>query len=266
MIRLAWAAASLVVLLAAACVPPPEGQMGAAMDPPRSPYRAVLVAGERDVPVFDHATAAMRRHLLADHVDPLDMPRLTATREVAMRDGLAGSSLDHVLGAVGDLRPMPGQACLVYITSHGGPDLGLVLAPRREFLTPAALDDALVRGCGDAPTVVIASGCYSGNFARPPMARANRIVLTAARADRPSFGCGAGFDYTVYDRCLLGAMDRAETWRAAYGLIQACVGSEERRLKFPASGPQAWFGDAVRDMGVGGRPGGGPGGGPVGAP
>ena len=80
-----------------------------------------------------------------------------------------------------------------------------------EMLRPAALARALDAGCAGVPTVVIVSSCYSGSFARGVMAAPNRVVLTAARADRPSFGCAPERSYTVYDSCLLGALPHATT-------------------------------------------------------
>ncbi|MSP03551.1 MAG: hypothetical protein EXR07_21305 [Acetobacteraceae bacterium] len=213
-------------------------------------FKAVLVAGDRATPAFDHATDAMRERLLERRVAAADIQQLSADREVVTREGVRSATLDHVLSAIGGLRPEPGQGCLVFVTSHGGFGRGLVLTPSRDYLTPAALDAALAGGCGNAPTVAVLSGCFSGGFAKAPMARANRIVLTAAREDRPSFGCGAGFHYTVYDRCLLGAMDTANTWRAAYGMIRDCVTSRERELGFRPSEPRAWFGAAVNGMPV----------------
>jgi hypothetical protein len=128
-----------------------------------------------------------------------------------------------------------------------------VLAPSENFLTPAALDRALTEGCGDAPTVVIVSGCFSGGFTQPPMARDNRIVLTAAREDRPSFGCGAGSQYTFYDRCLLRAMDRSDNWLAAYDNIRTCVSAKEKAMRFQPSEPRAWFGEMVSKLPLPGR-------------
>jgi hypothetical protein len=217
-------------------------------------YKAVLIAGDWSATAFDHATDAMRDRLLASRTAPADIQRLSAARAVIAQSGVRSAGLNHVLAAVGRMRPAAGEGCLVFATSHGAFEQGLVLVPSESFLTPAALDGALAAGCGNAPTVVVISGCFSGGFARPPMARANRIVLTAARADRSSFGCGAGFQYTVYDRCLLRAMDHATTWRAAYGLIEACVATRERALQFRPSEPQAWFGDAVEGMPVPERP------------
>jgi hypothetical protein len=211
-------------------------------------YKVALIAGDASAPAFDHATAAMRDRLLARQVAAGDIQRLSAARELAVRDDVRPSNLPNVLSAIERLHPASGEGCLVFATSHGGYREGLVLAASGDFLTPGALDRALRIGCGEAPTVVIISGCFSGSFAKPPMARANRIVLTAAREDRPSFGCGAEFQYTVYDRCLLQTMDRAGTWRAAYAMIRSCVSEREKELHFPASEPQAWFGEALTGM------------------
>jgi hypothetical protein len=119
------------------------------------------------------------------------------------------------------------------------------LVASQRYLTPDLLDDALETGCGEAPTVVIISGCYSGIFAQPPMTRPNRIILTAAREDRSSFGCGARFQYTFYDRCLLRGMDHAATWQAAYDTIRSCVAARESAQSFQPSGPQVWIGEEV---------------------
>jgi Peptidase C13 family len=217
-------------------------------------YKAVLIAGDWSSPAFDHATEAMRDRLRAALVTEAGIQRLSASRAVAAQNDVRSSSLDHVLSAVARLHPDPGQGCLVFATSHGAYGEGLVLVPSDNFLTPEALDKALIGGCGDAPTAVIISGCFSGGFARPPMARANRIILTAAREDRSSFGCDARSQYTFYDRCLLRAMDSADTWRAAYTTIRACVAKREHALRFKPSEPQAFFGEAVEEMPVPRRP------------
>jgi hypothetical protein len=213
-------------------------------------YKAVLIAGDRSAAAFDHATAAMRDQLLARQVAAVDIQLLSA----AAHGDARLSTLPNVLSAIEHMHPASGEGCLVFATSHGAYHDGLVLAPSEDFLTPVALDRALTRGCGETPTVVIISGCFSGDFVKPPMARANRIVLTAAREDRPSFGCGAGFEYTVYDRCLLESMDRAGTWRAAYAMIRACVSAREKELRYPASEPRAWFGEALTGIALPRRP------------
>jgi hypothetical protein len=238
---LARRAIILSIIATAAHAAPPDAS-------PDSHFKAVLIAGDRSARAFDHATAAMQTWLLARQVPQADIQRLSAARGVVAPRGVRLATLGNVLPAIEHLRPAPGQGCFVFATSHGAYDAGLVLVPSRNFLTPEAVDEALTRGCGDAPTIAIVSGCFTGGFTQPPMARANRIILTAARADRPSFGCGAGFAYTVYDRCLLSAIDRAADWPTAYATIQTCVSAREAEMHARPSEPQAWFGSAVRDM------------------
>ena len=229
---------------------PPRPAISGAGTPAMLGWKAVLVAGDGSIPVFDDAVADVAARLQErDGVAPGDIQRLSATPAIVARGRERPASLDNVLDAVGSMRPAAGQGCFVFATSHGAPGYGLVLnADGREALSPAALNRALARGCGDAPTVVVVSACFSGIFARPPITRANRIVLTAARPDRASFGCGAGRAYTVYDRCLLNAMDAGGAWRQVFRTVRGCVAAEEREGGFTPSEPQAWFGQAVADL------------------
>ena len=217
-------------------------------------YKAVLIAGDFSAAAFDHATEAMQERLLAHRTAPDDVQRLSAARAAAGRNGVQSSTIDHVLAAIEHMHPGPGEGCFVFATSHGAYGEGFVLVPSQDFLTPEALDHALDIGCGNAPTVAIISACFSGIFAKPPMARSNRIILTAARDDRTSFGCGAGFQYTVYDRCLLQALDHSAGWPAAYAMIKSCVAAREKSFRIKASEPQAWFGDAVANPPIPGLP------------
>lgn len=213
--------------------------------PAVSGWQAVLVAGDHAEPVFDNGVWAMARWLAGRGVPPRDIIRLSA----APRPGdttIEPASVERVLGRIAALRPRPGEGCFVFVTSHGHRGQGIWLAYSGEFLRPAALANALSVGCAHAPTVVIVSGCFSGAFTT--LAGPNRIVITAARADRPSFGCQADRTYTVFDECLLGALPQAATWRAAYRAGSECVRRRESEMRVVPSQPQAAFGSAVRNL------------------
>jgi hypothetical protein len=100
------------------------------------------------------------------------------------------------------------------------------------------------------PTVVIVSGCYTGAFAAGAMAEPNRIILTAARRDRPSFGCQVERTYTVFDQCLIGALPQSANWQAVFSRTSRCVSRQEHARGELPSEPQAYFGSAVADMRV----------------
>ena len=213
-----------------------------------SPLRVVLIGGDKSEAVFDNATRALAANLVKRGIPKISITRLSARPEEIRQDGVRTASADLILSKISSMHPGPGQGCLVFATSHGVQGRGMYLSTFNEVLTPAALDAALDAGCGAAPTVVIVSACYSGGFARTPMARPTRVILTAARADRPSFGCGAGLRYTYFDECLLQAMDNESAWKAVSVRVRDCVKAKETESRFPSSGPQAFFGERTADL------------------
>src|SRR5437763_2780015 len=233
-------AALLLIVLAA-------GGQGAV--PAGGYWQAVLAAGDRAEPVFDNAVAALSSWLTSRGVLPGDIHRLSASPARAELPAEPASA-QQLLRRIASLPARPGDRCLIFVTSHGEHGEGLVLAYAEEFLTPAALANALSGGCANLPTVVIASGCYSGSFAAAPMLAPNRIILTAARADRPSFGCQADRTYTVFDECLLAALPRARLWRGVFDIAVGCVRQREAAMRVLPSQPQHFYGERVRDLPV----------------
>ena len=221
--------------------------MGATRLPVPERWQAVLVAGDTAQPVFDNAVKAVDLWLREHRVAEADIHRLAASAG-PRTPMVAPATLRQVLDQIAGLHAHPGDGCFVFITSHGAHNLGIYLSRNNEMLRPAALARALDAGCGAVPTVVVVSGCYSGSFARAPLSRPNRIVLTAARADRPSFGCAADRVYTDYDACLLAALPHAASWQGVFGETKDCVRSRETQLGELPSHPQASFGAEVRNL------------------
>ncbi|HEX3860909.1 MAG TPA: C13 family peptidase [Stellaceae bacterium] len=215
----------------------------------RAPLRwqAVLVAGDDSQPVFDNAVEAFTRWLSAHGAAADDIHRLSAAAG-PRHPGSQPASASAVLQTIASLHPQAGEGCLVFVTSHGQHGEGVWLAYTGEFLRPAALAQALSKGCGKAPTIVVISACYSGSFAAGKMRAPNRIILTAARPDRPSFGCQADRTYTVFDECLLGALPNAASWRGLREASLSCVREREHEMEVLPSQPQAFFGAAARNL------------------
>lgn len=246
--RQGWIGLALLVL--SACQAPSQATSGGVATPVATfdsaslaaiRFKAVLVAGDAQ-PVFDNATSYLHDRLIAAGVAEADIHRLSA-------HGVPeAASLPAVTDRIAGLDIAAGEGCLVFLTSHGHPRSGFALSRSRQFITPAQLDRALAAGCAAAPTVVVVSSCYSGRFAASPMTRPNRIILTASRPDRPSFGCGAGFTYNIFDQCLLGSLDGAATWRVVFERARGCVATRESAMRETPSEPQASFGAALADM------------------
>jgi Peptidase C13 family len=217
---------------------------------PSGSWQVVLAAGDNSEPVFDNATREMSRRLVAAGVPAGNIHRLSASA-TELADGAEPAGAEILLRRVADLPARPGDRCLIFLTSHGERGAGLWLARSNRALSPDELARALSGGCAAVPTVVVVSACYSGSFATGKMAKPNRVILTAARSDRPSFGCQPHRTYNFFDECLLGALPRSATWRAAFDGATGCVRRMERALGARPSGPQAYFGRAVAGLNIG---------------
>src|SRR5207237_5092994 len=124
------------------------------------------------------------------------------------------------------------EGCLVYFSSHGAP-AGVVM--RDQLLAPSVLAAILDQACGERPTVVVISACFSGVFV-PALAAPNRMVLTAARPDRSSFGCGESDRYTFFDTCMLQSLPSSGDFPDLARNVIGCVAARERKdgIKYPA--------------------------------
>ncbi len=250
--------AALVALLTSliGCTPdsdaaPPSGRsMALAVAPgdvPASRWHAVLIAGDNNSPSFDNGIDALRDKLSARGVRDIRIltsdPGRNPSAEVASASNVS-SALRNANGA---------EACLAFITSHGT-EAGVVLRQANGVVRPSALDNALDAGCGTLPTVVVVSACHSGVFLTPAMRQPNRVVLTAAAAERVSFGCGAGDRFTYYDQCLLQQFDAASTWGQLAQATRSCVQNLEKSMGIRTpSQPQIFVGSAVANLRLPGR-------------
>jgi hypothetical protein len=226
------------------------GGSSAAVDATGGNWQVVLAAGDDAEPVFDDAVRTFDRRLRADGVPAANIHRLSASVPELRRD-IEPATAENLLRRIASLPAQPGDRCLVFLTSHGEPDAGLWLARSQRALHPEELAQALSRGCATVPTVVVVSSCYSGGFAAGAMAKPNRVILTASRRDRPSFGCQVERTYTFFDGCLLSALPKAVDWKGVFAATKGCVAREEHALGERPSDPQAYFGPGAANLPAG---------------
>jgi hypothetical protein len=94
--------------------------------------------------------------------------------------------------------------------------------------------------------VVILSACFSGVFI-PALADSNRVILTAARPDRTSFGCTQNDKYPYYDDCILSSFPQVSDFAALAAAARVCVGQREiKEGAKPPSEPQLFIGAGIR--------------------
>ncbi|HWA92556.1 MAG TPA: C13 family peptidase [Rhizomicrobium sp.] len=211
-------------------------------------WAAVIVAGDWHAhsgapsEAFDNA----RRDIAADLVQigfaPQNVVQFSVRPERYPTQAPKASDAQTIATSLWDLSNRTNSGCLVYFTSHGTPD-GFLL--NDGILVPRTMTRMITNACGDRPTVVVVSSCYSGQFV-PALAASNRMILTAARRDRTSFGCGEADRYTFFDTCVLEYLTNAGDFPDLAKDVVACVSAREKKEHFaPPSEPQLSLGADV---------------------
>ena len=210
-------------------------------------WGAIVVAGDfhahdgSEAEIFDNARRDIAAQLQRIGFAPDNIEQFSVRPE-RYAPTPQHSDSQTIANALWDLSNRTSAGCLIYITSHGS-TAGVLVGDA--LIAPAALATMVGNACGDRPTVVIVSACFSGVFV-PALAAPNRLILTAARPDRTSFGCGQTFKYTFFDECVLQEFPVSHDFPGLASLVQACVAAREKKEKAsPPSEPQLSVGANV---------------------
>jgi hypothetical protein len=160
---------------------------------------------------------------------------------LATRESIAAAAR-----AVADVMDKDEDIVILFMTSHGTrAGFGLQL-PRRPLVEFAPRELAtILDGAGIRNRVVIVSACYSGTFV-PPLANDNTIVITAADARNPSFGCAPGREWTFFgDAFFNRSLRPGADLRSAFNGARLMISEWELAGALPPSNPQAHFGTTL---------------------
>jgi hypothetical protein len=174
--------------------------------------------------------------VLENHPDSL------ATRPLA-----SWSNLEAALDGLARAMDPQQDILLLYLTSHGSEDHDLLVD-----MDPLPLDQigaqdlaAILKARPFKWKVVVVNACYSGGFV-PPLQGAGTLVLTAARSDRSSFGCGNDSAATYFGRAwLIDALNRTDDFTLAFRQASGEVARWEKQDGLLASEPQIAAGSGI---------------------
>ena len=156
------------------------------------------------------------------------------------------TALTVVLTRVAELMDLSEDVLVLYTTSHGAPD-GLVYHYGDTgfgVLSPSRLGSVLGE-LGIKRRVVLLSACYSGVFV-PFLQSPDTALMTAASAERTSFGCQADNDWTFFGDALVNnALRKPQPLTAATAEARTTIAGWEASSRLEPSQPQIVFGDAV---------------------
>jgi hypothetical protein len=154
------------------------------------------------------------------------------------------TALERVLTRVGTLLDPKEDVLFLYLTSHGSEQHHLsveFLAYQLDTITPDRLRDMLERS-GIRWAVLTISACYSGGYVQP-LQDSRRLIATASAADRQSFGCGVGSDFTYFgDAVFRQALQRQTDFIAAFEQARQLIAAREKSEGKTPSLPQLSIG------------------------
>ena len=92
--------------------------------------------------------------------------------------------------------------------------------------------------------VIVVAACFSGGYI-DALKSPRALVMTASRADRESFGCEHGREYTYFGEALYRDSVTDGDFVAAFHKARGIVEARERREDREPSEPQIWIGEAM---------------------
>lgn len=208
----------------------------------------VVFAGYGEEDVFMREALTAGRILARRYRAESRLVRLINNRSTLARKPLASrSNLQAALHGIA-ARMQPDEDILfLFLTSHGAEsgefaielgELGL------NALRPPALRKAL-DAAGIRWRVVVVSACYSGQFL-DALESPGTLVITAAAADRQSFGCAHENDWTYFGEAFFrDGLAGAPTLTDAFERARRQITARERRERKLPSRPQLRAGAGI---------------------
>jgi len=154
------------------------------------------------------------------------------------------SGLKYALRGLAARMNLDRDVLFLAISSHGAQDPAIAVSNSElplNDLSDEDLADAL-NDSGIKWRVIIISACYAGGFINS-LKDPRTIVITAAAADRTSFGCSNDADLTYFGEAFYrDALPEARSLRDAFEKAKSAIAMRERRERVDPSRPQAYFG------------------------
>ena len=156
-------------------------------------------------------------------------------------------NLAFALARAAELMDEDEDVIVLYTTSHGVPNDGIVYrgASLGAYIRPQKLADGLGQ-LGFKNRLIMIQACFSGQFV-PVLKGSRTIIFTAAAADRSSFGCQAGNDWTYFGDALINhAFRQPLPLDVEFRRAMALIAAAEKREDLTPSNPQLSIGDQAQ--------------------
>ncbi len=205
-------------------------------------------AGFGDQKVFaEEIKFAAERIAQRYHTDQRTLLLINDRRSLDDQPLASASALGYALKGVASRMDIDRDILFLALSSHGSDEPLLSVTngslPLRQ-LSGELLARAL-RESGIKWKVIVISACHAGAFIEP-LKDEHTILLTAAAADRTSFGCSDDRDLTYFGEAFYrDALPTASSLRDAFDKAKALIAEREKEEGVEASLPQAYFGEQM---------------------
>lgn len=156
-------------------------------------------------------------------------------------------SLRHSLNAIAKRMNLEEDVLFLSLSSHGSENATISVSSDLGYWRDLSADDLtdMLRESGIRWKVVVISACHAGSFI-DALRDENSIILTAAAAERTSFGCSDDSDLTYFGEAFYrDALPEAATLRDAFQAAREVLRKREVAEARIPSDPQAHFGAAL---------------------
>lgn len=220
-----------------------------ARTPGRINLYALGFAGDGGQPPFRNEVEFLSRLMAQRFGAPGHTLELINSPNTFQRTPLATrTNLYQALSGLARKMDVGNDVLLLFLTSHGSPDHELYVemgAMPLDQLTPEDIRDAL-DAAGIRWRIVVVSACYSGGFI-PGLRDPRTLIITAARSDRASFGCGNDSKITWFGKAFLTlALNQTTDFHDAYLRARRIIAGWETRDHETPSQPQYWAGPLIQ--------------------
>jgi peptidase C13-like protein len=158
-----------------------------------------------------------------------------------------GHNLKNSIKATASLMNIHEDILVLFLTSHGSEDhtISANFPPFKLNNLGADTINTALNAAGIKWRIVIISACYSGGFIEP-LADPYTLLITAASADRNSFGCGHDGKYTYFGEAYFEkGLKQTNSFVQAFDLAKDMIFKKENKEGFKNSNPQIKLGSEI---------------------
>ena len=199
------------------------------------------IAGFGAEEVFNREINYLEKMMNAGFSKPEHSIYLSNTRrDISSRPMATLTSVERSLEALSNVMDKDRDILFLYITSHGNEDKTIAInQPGFDlpYLTSKKLAELLEK-TGIKHKVVVLSACYSGGFIED-LEDKNTLIITAAAADKTSFGCDDENQFTYFGQAFFQeALPESSSFEEAFNRAAALIEQWETERELEPSNPQ----------------------------